>query len=130
MNCELKTGVRATWLFWLNFLVLQWFGIRLAREGYWEQVTLDQKIFRTMAFGFYGPYLPLTGWWDEYACLPGNKWVWAVLMAIGWLGLFHAGSAFAAHQWRSWGAGWWMVYFGGLVVLALIVYIVERLRNK
>jgi hypothetical protein len=45
------------WYGWLNFLVLQWFFVRLIKcqssaRGTWYEVT--------------GFMLPLTGWWGSY----------------------------------------------------------------
>ncbi len=46
-----------TWVGWLNFLLLQWLGIRLARL---------REDGRTAGFGLLAPVLPLSGWWSEF----------------------------------------------------------------
>lgn len=43
---------------WLNFLVLQWCFIRLARV-YGDEPAED-------GWAILGPVLPLTGWWSDY----------------------------------------------------------------
>lgn len=51
-----------TWMGWLNFLVLQWFGFRLCR---------CEENGRIVALGVIAPVLPLTGWWSD--CIPGGE---------------------------------------------------------
>lgn len=46
-----------TWLGFLNFLVLQWFGIRLARL-----VENDRQV----GWKLIKWIVPLTGWWNNY----------------------------------------------------------------
>jgi hypothetical protein len=48
-----------TWLGLLNFLVLQWFFIRL-------QETVDEKTEAHERWDIIGPIVPLTGWWNRY----------------------------------------------------------------
>lgn len=50
-----------TWLWALNFFVLQWLFIRLARV-----VNASGK---TIRFCIIGPVVPLTGWWSNYVWL-------------------------------------------------------------
>lgn len=55
-----------SWLGWLNFLLLQWFCIRLARirdlrdapDGSQHSVTIGYTLLRWP--------VPLTGWWSRY----------------------------------------------------------------
>ncbi len=58
-----------TWRGWLNFLVLQWLGIRLARithvafvgEGESTRADLSAEGWGLIVFP-----APLTGWWSDY----------------------------------------------------------------
>lgn len=52
-----------SWLFWINFLYLQWFFIRLGKR-----YDYNQKEYST--WEFIGFMFPLTGWWTDYI------WVW------------------------------------------------------
>lgn len=55
-----------TWIGWLNFLVLQWFWIRLGRE-------IDQA-GRKRGFLILTRVYPLTGWWwSDFRFLRGSK---------------------------------------------------------
>lgn len=51
-----------TWLGYLNFLVLQWGFVRLAR-------IVDSQTRRTIGWRWIGPVWPLTGWWNDYRFL-------------------------------------------------------------
>lgn len=48
-----------TWLGWLNFLLLRWSRVRLAR-------TRDARTQRFAGFVRLGPIVPLTGRWNDY----------------------------------------------------------------
>lgn len=52
-----------SWVGWLNFIVLQWFCIRLA----YVQPGGDWAIFCWP--------LPLTGWWSDYRYIPGTHYI-------------------------------------------------------
>lgn len=43
----------------LNFLLLQWFGVRVAR-------VICADTGRLLGFRILGPIVPLTGWWGPY----------------------------------------------------------------
>jgi hypothetical protein len=49
--------VDASWLGWLNYLVLQWFFVRLAR-------VIDSG--RTVGWKWLVGVVPLTGWWSDF----------------------------------------------------------------
>lgn len=49
------------WLGWLNFVVLQWFGVRLARVRTWKVGYGHKYRYHWMT-----RILPLTGWWSDY----------------------------------------------------------------
>lgn len=51
-----------SWLGYLNFLVLQWFFVRLAR-------IQDVETGKTVGYKFLKRIVPLTGWWSEYKYL-------------------------------------------------------------
>jgi hypothetical protein len=61
-----------SWLGLLNFLVLQWFGVRLARVVRKEFVTmhigLDLPLYRDVTVGWklLRWVCPLTGWWSDF----------------------------------------------------------------
>ena len=59
-----------TWLGVLNFVILQWFLIRLAK-----QVEGQPGEYKTVGWKIIGPILPLTGWWSNYIWL-GKKRPW------------------------------------------------------
>ena len=44
----------------LNFFVLQWFGVRLAK------LSIDEPWFKGVGWGLLFPVCPLTGWWTEF----------------------------------------------------------------
>lgn len=44
----------STILYWINFLLVQWFFTRIFRNDDWTK------------FGLLRPVLPLTGWWNNY----------------------------------------------------------------
>ena len=50
---------------WSNFLLFQWFFVRLQR-------TCDVETGRIISLDWIGPVVPLTGWWSDYIFL-GNK---------------------------------------------------------
>lgn len=68
-----------TWLGALNFLVLQWFGVRLARHvlsvspGYTcdagGRIIGTGDIAVRLGWVWLGPVLPLSGWWGAYVWL-------------------------------------------------------------
>lgn len=63
-----------TWVGWLNFLVLQWLGVRLVRWGNAPDVMPRcLEMFPTCPtcssprhLGLAWPVLPLSGWWTRY----------------------------------------------------------------
>ncbi len=68
-----------TWLGVLNFVVLQWFGVRLCRITWFEEPFQDlHAAQRALRDGIGGERMqstryamlrwiwPLTGWWNEY----------------------------------------------------------------
>jgi hypothetical protein len=44
---------------WLNFLVLQWIGLRIVR-------ILDNDSGKLIGLGWIWPVAPITGWWSDY----------------------------------------------------------------
>jgi hypothetical protein len=50
-----------TWLAYLNFIILQWFFIRISRTG----EIKDDRFIQT-GWGLVKFVLPLTGWWSNY----------------------------------------------------------------
>lgn len=52
-------GSKLTILWCINFLLLQWFFIRLAR-------IVDIKTNKIIGYNILGIVLPLTGWWSRY----------------------------------------------------------------
>lgn len=67
-------GQPLSWLMLLNFVVLQWFGMRLARVTYMQYTDapdgrglIADVVTRWSILKW---ILPLTGWWNRY------KWVW------------------------------------------------------
>lgn len=54
-----------SWLFWLNFLIVQWFFVRFGRK-------YSHKHKKFISWGFVGLILPLTGWWNNYI------WIWKI----------------------------------------------------
>ena len=48
-----------SWLGWLNFIVLQWFFVRLAR-------IVDVESKKTIGWKLDKRIIPLTGWWNNY----------------------------------------------------------------
>lgn len=63
MNRLFKRAI--SWLFWINFLIFQWFFIRLGHKYNYSQ----KKFIRWEFIGF---ILPLTGWWNNYI------WIWKI----------------------------------------------------
>lgn len=64
---------RLTWLPLLNFLVLQWFGVRLygnsivdGAEGRIESVQHEWLLYRWV--------WPLTGWWSPMRWIARRSW--------------------------------------------------------
>lgn len=51
-----------TLLGWLNYVILQWFCIRLAR-------VTDIDTGRTHYYRVLGLIVPMTGWWSDYVYL-------------------------------------------------------------
>ncbi len=51
-----------SYLGWLNFLLLQWFFIRLAR-------VFDEQTKKPLGWTWLVGVIPLTGWWSEYSYL-------------------------------------------------------------
>lgn len=62
-----------TWLGWLNFVIIQWFFIRIG-----EYVTIDietkDNITTDNTFCIIYFVLPLTGWWSDYFPKTNNFW--------------------------------------------------------
>lgn len=54
-----------TWIGWLNFLLLQWFGVRLM---WWFMRADDKRI------GLLFPVVPLTGWWTDFRPRDPRRW--------------------------------------------------------
>lgn len=55
--------MRVTWLLLLNFIMLQWFGVRMIRtRALNDDGVRVGTIGFTLAFGF----VPLTGWWSPF----------------------------------------------------------------
>jgi hypothetical protein len=54
-----------TWLGYLNFGVLQWLCVRLARER--------DDAGNIVGYRWLGPVAPLTGWWNDYVWLTRGK---------------------------------------------------------
>lgn len=61
---------RFTWLWALNFLVLQWVFVRLVRVS-------DLEDGRTMDWHWLIGIVPLTGWWTPYWSLLPRSWMCA-----------------------------------------------------
>ena len=57
-----------TKLFWANFIIFQWFFIRLFICK--DKCNLDKVI----GWGFLGLVCPFTGWWSNYYGTP--SWLW------------------------------------------------------
>ena len=55
-----------SWLGTLNFLVLQWFGVRLARVYQRVLVGDHPSCFRHVRWTLVRWVWPLTGWWSDY----------------------------------------------------------------
>ena len=53
-----KTLLGFTWVGWINFILLQWFFVRI---GYTDGLGLMSE------YGIFKFIVPLTGWWD---CIP------------------------------------------------------------
>jgi hypothetical protein len=54
-----------TWLRCVNFFILQWFGVRLARA------MCDDKF---LYYVLIGPVAPMSGWWSDYVGKPEVFW--------------------------------------------------------
>lgn len=59
-----------TWVGWLNFLLLQWFGVRLG--GRFEKSRYPAPVVFAGWF-VRVPVLPLSGWWASY--IPRRAWM-------------------------------------------------------
>lgn len=55
-----------TWLGVINFLIVQWLFVRIAR--------VTDGAHRTIGWGFIGAVWPLTGWWGRYRVLGRRMW--------------------------------------------------------
>lgn len=55
-----------TWLFASNFLLAQWFFVRLAKE-------IDRDTLKVVRWAWMGPIVPLTGWWSNYIWLKRKR---------------------------------------------------------
>lgn len=57
-----------TWVGWVNFIVLQWFGLRLTRilAGHKDEPGGTQAAARTIGWATTRWVWPLTGWWSDY----------------------------------------------------------------
>lgn len=72
-----------TWLGVLNFVVLQWFGVRLARTIWREEVprycygsttmVYTTDIFERRGWRLLRWIVPLTGWWSDYRWIAGGR---------------------------------------------------------
>ena len=55
-----------TWLGYLNFIILQWFFIRLAKSYEIKDNGFRYKDYKFKILKF---IIPLTGWWNDYKYL-------------------------------------------------------------
>ncbi len=66
-----------TWLWLLNFVVLQWFFVRLARVVNMDGWELGEDELgrgeRTIGWSLMWGVWPLTGWWSRYRYVRGRK---------------------------------------------------------
>ena len=67
-------GFPYTWIGFLNFLILQFLGMRLVRIS----VINDRGIEVHREHHVFGWVLPFTGWWGLYVCF-GPEWMWPPL---------------------------------------------------
>jgi hypothetical protein len=65
---------KLTWLGRLNFFILQWFCIRLAK--------LVNKKGETERYEILKGIVPLTGWWNDYIYLKWNAFTIALVLVI------------------------------------------------
>jgi len=56
-------------LFWINFLYLQWFFVRLAFYYRLDEKNSDER-GEFLGWSFIGFMLPLAGWWTK------KIWIW------------------------------------------------------
>jgi hypothetical protein len=63
---KMKKFLGLSWLGWLNFLVVQWFCVRIARQ-------YDAETNTAIGWGLVYFVLPLTGWWSSYKFLWEKK---------------------------------------------------------
>ena len=56
---------KMTWLGWLNFIVLQWFFVRLAYVRHVGKLTQSGFEKDRYSFGWIKGVWPLTGWWSD-----------------------------------------------------------------
>jgi len=59
-----KSWFNKSWFGWLNFIILQWLGVRLAAEV---------KKKNIIGWTLIGPILPLSGWWGRYIGWPNHN---------------------------------------------------------
>lgn len=67
-----------TWLGYLNFLVFQWFFLRLARIQAYGSL-------RTVGFVWLGPIIPFTGWWSDFRYLDWRGFMHRRIRRFPWL---------------------------------------------
>ena len=60
---RLNNLIPETPLGFLNFYILQWFFIRLARVGY---IDMEDGKFKQTGWQWLKGVYPLTGWWNDY----------------------------------------------------------------
>ena len=62
-------GIKIGWLSLVNFLIFQWFFVRLGRE----LIRLPSGKYKTVRFRFLKRVIPLTGWWSDFRFVSGKK---------------------------------------------------------
>jgi hypothetical protein len=55
-----------SWVGYLNFFLLQWFFVRLARVHEVHQNTKNIYMLKDQGWKFLRWIVPLTGWWNDY----------------------------------------------------------------
>lgn len=65
MQLDFLKYTGGSWLGYLNFLILQWFFIRLAK-------VVDTKTQKTIRYTWLIGIVPLTGWWNKYKYVKSN----------------------------------------------------------
>lgn len=62
-----------SWLGYLNFFILQWFFVRLARVREVHQKTESFYMLEDQGWKFIRWIVPLTGWWSDYIYISEKK---------------------------------------------------------